>query len=144
MKRRSFNDPRHAHSLTFTCFRRQQLLTDDRTRAWLAQSIEQARGIYEKLVKQYPRDAHYRFGLAFVEQQLGMNAEALAGYRKVIELAPDFAEAYYNLATSADATEDEASAIANYRKFLACSEGRADFEVTRAQVRERLAILEGN
>jgi len=46
MKRQSFNDPGHAHYLTFTCFRRQQLLTDNRIRAWLAQSIDQARGIH--------------------------------------------------------------------------------------------------
>jgi len=46
MKRQSFNDPGHAHYLTFTCFRRRQLLTDDQTRAWLAQSIDQARRIH--------------------------------------------------------------------------------------------------
>ena len=46
MKRRSFNDPGHAHYLTFTCFRRQQLLTDNRIQAWLVQSIDKARGIH--------------------------------------------------------------------------------------------------
>jgi len=43
MKHRFFNDSGHAHYLTFSCYRRQQLLNDDITRLWLVQSIDQAR-----------------------------------------------------------------------------------------------------
>jgi putative transposase len=43
MKRQSFNDPNHAHYLTFSCYRRRQLLTDDRVITWFLQSIDQAR-----------------------------------------------------------------------------------------------------
>ena len=37
-----FNEPGHYHELTFSCFRRLPLLTDDVCRVLLSQSIEQA------------------------------------------------------------------------------------------------------
>jgi putative transposase len=37
------NDPGHAHALTFSCFRRQQFLSKDRSRAWLIEAIDRAR-----------------------------------------------------------------------------------------------------
>ena len=46
MKRKAFNDPGHTHYLTFTCYRRQQLLTDDQTRTLLVQAIDKARAMY--------------------------------------------------------------------------------------------------
>ncbi|QDT38344.1 REP-associated tyrosine transposase [Stratiformator vulcanicus] len=42
-RRRTFNEPGHAHELTFSCFRRLPLLSRDRTRLWLAESIDAAR-----------------------------------------------------------------------------------------------------
>lgn len=41
--RRSFDQPGHAHELTFSCFRNLELLGSDRTCEWLADSIENAR-----------------------------------------------------------------------------------------------------
>jgi hypothetical protein len=41
-RRRSFNEPRHVHELTFTCYRRYPFLTSERTFRWLAQAIEAA------------------------------------------------------------------------------------------------------
>jgi putative transposase len=38
-----FNEPGHAHELTFSCYRRWPLLTRDRTRLWLAEAIDAAR-----------------------------------------------------------------------------------------------------
>jgi len=38
-----FNDPRHAHALTFSCFRRQAFLSKDRSRTWLIEAVDQAR-----------------------------------------------------------------------------------------------------
>ncbi len=43
MKRKSFNDPGHVHFLTFTCYRRQQLLTDSFACCILANCISEAR-----------------------------------------------------------------------------------------------------
>ena len=43
LHRRSFNDPGHAHELTFTCYRNYHFLASDRTCGWLAEAIEEAR-----------------------------------------------------------------------------------------------------
>src|ERR1051326_7147877 len=43
MRRPAFNEPGHAHELTFTCFRRHAFLTADRTCQWLADAINDAR-----------------------------------------------------------------------------------------------------
>ncbi len=45
MKRTSYNLPNHAHYLTFSCYRRQQLLTDDGLRRELMESWEEARRV---------------------------------------------------------------------------------------------------
>jgi putative transposase len=42
-RRTSFNDPGHAHFLTFGCFRHQQILTDEQACQLLAESINRAR-----------------------------------------------------------------------------------------------------
>jgi putative transposase len=41
--RRNYNDPGHAHELTFSCYQRYQFLKADRTCRWLADAIEDAR-----------------------------------------------------------------------------------------------------
>ncbi len=40
---RSYNDPGHAHELTFSCFRRLRLLDRDRSRRWFVEAMESAR-----------------------------------------------------------------------------------------------------
>ena len=40
---RRFNDPGHAHALTFSCYRRQAFLSKDGSRRWLIDAIERAR-----------------------------------------------------------------------------------------------------
>jgi putative transposase len=42
-RRPTFNEPGHAHELTFSCFRRYQFLRAERTCEWLAKAIEEAR-----------------------------------------------------------------------------------------------------
>jgi putative transposase len=42
-RRKSFNLPGHAHELTFSCYRRFQFLSAERTCLWLAEAIEAAR-----------------------------------------------------------------------------------------------------
>jgi putative transposase len=39
---RRYNEPGHAHFLTFTCFRGQPFLSRDRTRQWLADALARA------------------------------------------------------------------------------------------------------
>ena len=41
--RRSWNEPGHAHFLTYSCFRRLPLLTRDRTRRWILDALESTR-----------------------------------------------------------------------------------------------------
>jgi putative transposase len=40
---RSYNEPGHAHELTFSCFRRLPLLSKDRSRSWFIEAMESAR-----------------------------------------------------------------------------------------------------
>jgi len=40
---RAYNDPGHAHELTFSCFRKFRFLSKERTCEWLADAIEAAR-----------------------------------------------------------------------------------------------------
>jgi putative transposase len=42
-RRRAYNEPGHAHALTFTCFRRYAFLQAERTCEWLGEEINQAR-----------------------------------------------------------------------------------------------------
>lgn len=43
MALRVYNDPGHAHFLTFSCFHRRQFLTNHLVRTWLSQAIDTAR-----------------------------------------------------------------------------------------------------
>lgn len=45
--RRCYNEPGHAHALTFSCYQRLQLLNRDRTRLWMVQALELARRRWE-------------------------------------------------------------------------------------------------
>lgn len=47
MRRRFYNTPGHVHFLTFSCFHKHHLLTSDRVRTWLVQSIETARAKHD-------------------------------------------------------------------------------------------------
>jgi putative transposase len=56
-----FNDPGHAHALTFSCFRRQPFLSKDGSRQWLIDAIDRARRLHSFHVWAYvimPEHAH--------------------------------------------------------------------------------------
>jgi len=42
---RRYDEPGHAHALTFSCYRRLPLLSKDRTRRWLIEAIDEARSL---------------------------------------------------------------------------------------------------
>src|SRR4051794_30490112 len=46
-RRRSFDEPGHAHELTCSCYRRFRFLEAERTCRWLARSIDDARGRWD-------------------------------------------------------------------------------------------------
>ncbi len=41
--RERFNEPGHAHELTFSCHRRLPMLSKDRTRVWFVEALDRAR-----------------------------------------------------------------------------------------------------
>ena len=45
-KVRRYNEPGHAHALTFSCFRRQPFLSGDLARKWLVDAIDHARSYH--------------------------------------------------------------------------------------------------
>lgn len=56
-----FNEPNHAHVLTFSCYRRYPLLLKDRTRRWLVEALDQARSKHNYAILAYvimPEHAH--------------------------------------------------------------------------------------
>jgi putative transposase len=60
-RRRTYNEPGHAHELTFSCYRRFRFLTAERTCSWLAEAIEQARSALDFALGAYvfmPEHAH--------------------------------------------------------------------------------------
>ena len=61
MRRKSYNLPHHAHFLTFSCYRRQQLLTDDALCSQLLESWDRARRRLRVAIWSYvimPEHAH--------------------------------------------------------------------------------------
>jgi putative transposase len=42
-RNKSYNEPGHAHELTFSCFKRLPLLSRDRTRRWFLEALDTAR-----------------------------------------------------------------------------------------------------
>jgi putative transposase len=43
---RRYNEPGHAHELTFSCYRRLPLLSKDRTRQWFVDALDRARKLH--------------------------------------------------------------------------------------------------
>jgi tetratricopeptide (TPR) repeat protein len=93
-------------------------------------------------------DAHYGLGLACQAQ--GKLAEALAGYRAVVRLQPDFAEGYQAIADvlrlqqSAPAAEPapDAAHLHNHQGVALAQQGR--FEESAACFREAIRLRDGN
>lgn len=59
--RRTWNEPGHAHELTFSCYQRYKFLTVDRTRRWLVDALQLARTIHAIQLWAYvimPQHAH--------------------------------------------------------------------------------------
>lgn len=60
-RRQSFNDPGHAHELTFSCYHGYKLLSKDRSREWFIDALDRARRKHRFLLFSYvimPEHAH--------------------------------------------------------------------------------------
>jgi putative transposase len=91
---RSYNEPGHAHELTFSCFRRLPLLNRDRTRCWFLEALQSARqrhnlALWAYVVMPehvhvivYPREAEYQVGLIRTAIKVPVQRKALAFLRR--------------------------------------------------------------
>src|SRR5438874_556069 len=96
---RSYNEPGHAHELTFSCFRRLPLFSRDRTRQWLVEALESARQRRKLDLWAYvimpehvhiivcPREAVYEVRLIRTALKVPVQRKALAFLRRE---APQF------------------------------------------------------
>jgi putative transposase len=85
----TYNEPGHAHFLTYSCYRRLPLLSRDRSRAWVVEAIEDARRKYDFDLWAYvimpehvhlllrPRRSPYRMGhiLAALKRPVAVRAK---------------------------------------------------------------------
>src|SRR5579862_5773922 len=96
---RSYNEPGHAHELTFSCFRRLPLLSRDRSRQWFLEALESARQRRNLALWAYvimpehvhvivcPGDTVYEVRLIRTALKVPVQRKALAYLRRE---APDF------------------------------------------------------
>jgi putative transposase len=91
---RSYNEPGHAHELTFSCFRRLPLLSRDRTRRWFEEALESSRRRRNLALSAYvimpehvhvivcPRDSIYEVRLIRTALKVPVQRKALAFLRR--------------------------------------------------------------
>jgi putative transposase len=94
-----FNEPGHAHELTFSCFRRQRFLLGERAQEWLAEAINLARNRHSFDVWAYvfmpehlhlliwPKNPAYDISKVLATIKLSVTRKAFAWVR---ETAPHF------------------------------------------------------
>ena len=92
LRRKSYNDPGHAHFLTFSCFRRVEIFADDHVCDMLAQSIIRARDLREMDLWAYvfmpdhvhllvrPRKSEYSISVVQAETELPKNVSAISTF----------------------------------------------------------------
>jgi putative transposase len=98
-KVRTYNDPGHAHELTFSCFHRLRLFAKDRSRLWFVSAMELARQRYDFAVWAYaimpehihiivcPRQDKYEIRQVRSALKIPVQRKALSYLR---EQAPEF------------------------------------------------------
>jgi putative transposase len=91
---KSYNEPGHAHELTFSCFRRLPLLSKDRTRRWFVEALASARcnrnlALWAYVIMPehvhvlvWPRDAVYEVRLIRTALKVPVQRKALAYLRR--------------------------------------------------------------
>ena len=102
--------------------------------------VDLALPVFERLVKEYPDDFLIRYSLGLGYFFLRKIDEAQAQFEKVIELNPEYANVYLNLASIYEIRGDIASAIENLERVV--SLGAKSPVGVRAK--ERLGIVEAN
>ena len=100
-KVRHFDEPGHAHFLTFSCYRRMALLGKDRTRLWFVEALQDARGKHvfdlwawvimpeHVHLSIWPRRTEYRTEAMLADVKRPVGQKAVAWLR---ENSPEFLE----------------------------------------------------
>ncbi len=89
-------------------------------------------------------DASYAlafFDLGNVLDELKRLPEAVAAYRRAIELEPRYADAHYNLALALERNGQRRSALRHWTTYLRLDSGGPWASYARAQLRKTLAII---
>jgi putative transposase len=79
-RRRVFNEVNHAHELTFSCYHGIALLSKDRTRTWLIESLDRARREWKFALWAYvimPNHAHVLFFPLDAEYRMDLICKAI-------------------------------------------------------------------
>jgi tetratricopeptide (TPR) repeat protein len=84
-----------------------------------AEKFDVARGIFEKVVHEEPKNAQAVFYLGVAQQNLGQLPEARASYEQAVALAPKLADAWVNLTAILLDSGDSAAALAQIDRGLA-------------------------
>jgi tetratricopeptide (TPR) repeat protein len=90
-----------------------------------SKNFEKAAEVYGALVADNPDSAPYRFNYGISLLQLNKNKEAADQLAKVVELKPDYAPAYQQLAAAYNETGRYSQAIAVAKKGLALTDKKA-------------------
>lgn len=77
---------------------------------------------FDEIARQHPNSAQLHCARGAGYQAAGNYSSALADFRRAIELAPNFAEAHYNLGTALRCLDQDLEAIAAYERAAHQSE----------------------
>ncbi len=83
--------------------------------------------LYRTVIAENPTCWMVHYNLAVALSDRGQIDEAIAHYRKTLEVRPDFAEAHYNLGMALAQRGQDDEAIVHYRKALQIKPGYAEF-----------------
>jgi len=84
-----------------------------------AEKFDVARGLFEKVVQEEPKNAQAVFYLGVAQQSLGQLPEARASYEKAVDLSPKLADAWVNLTAILLDSGDAAAALPEIDRGLA-------------------------
>ncbi|GEM_PF-1501176 len=110
------------------------------TRLARSGNIDKALPVFDRLVQKYPKDFLIRYSLGLSYFFLRKMDEAQAEFEKVIEINPQYANAYLNLASIYERKGDVSKAIENLEMVVALGVDKP----TGKKAQERLGVIEAS
>ena len=96
----------------------------------------------QALANQFPKEPNIPNILGVMNFGLGKYEEAIACFNKAVELKPDYAEVYYNLALARENLKQHEEAVANYNKAIALKHDYAQAHTNLGNVLNKLGKYE--